>query len=441
MKNHKDSLLRENDFNLNLAISLAFIANVVFWISMAFYALLSYGFGKPGLNGHVFGALDFYDFFGLMEASGRLEIPWNSTQFGLNPWVGDSPSPYSSFGLFLFKTLSLFIPKSPQAIINSGVLFTILGVFSLCFPIFDSLKKHFLGLRFLLAFSIGVLGYPAILGFSRANLAILFVTPIYLIFKYSYNNNRHRRFVIGLSLLITSGIKFNYLPIFLLFRSRKDIFQVVFPTIISIISLYLLCFKFFPGDYLEMLKGHIRGLLSFTSREEENQLFFFNTSALSGVLTGLSIVLGFDSAIVTFFLKFTFLPGVIYLCIVAVLLATRKNPRWFIAFLLLSSIQMVPGISYPYGHTYLVVIIALAISDPDLINQIKLKKSRLTTFSNGVILIGIALIYSSDFFWLTFSEDIATSSKSLTIPLGTVLLLTLALRFPVDQKWRYFKKS
>jgi hypothetical protein len=428
---HKSS---DGSFQLGLTYIIATIVLFSYLMSMAAFTILTFAYNTQGLNGHLFGALDFYDFFGLLESTHMLDIPWTSVQFGENPWDLTWPTPYSSIGLVIFKFIASIIPSSPQAIINSAIVFNLLGAVSLSFPIYDALRNQNKIFRVLPSFIIGCLTYPAILGFSRANFAIIMITPLYLILKYARTNPKNGKIWIISSIVLTAGIKFNYLSILIFFFKENLRKTILIPSILTILLLYFLGFKFFSGDYFTMIQGHFMALSNFSYRPDEAQLVFFNTSLVAGCATFARVFFGDQNLTLDFLYSHQYLPGVIYLLVAVIILFMKRCPFWFKSFLLLSSLTMVPGISFGYSSTYLIIVLALMFSDERLEEQVKVRNKKLQAFSNFVLYTGVFLISSSDFFWLKFSPEIATSSKSLSIPLGTLLLLTFAFRLPRKSK-------
>jgi hypothetical protein len=417
------------NYRLEIATAIALITLLGFLLTMTSFIVLLFAFGKQGLNGHLFGSLDFFDFYGLMAASREIVIPWNGTTFDINPWAGDSPTPYSSIGLFIFKVIAILIPNSPQSIVNSGLIFNLLGAMSLCFPIFDSLKPYPKTQRLLIGIVISCLSYPSILGFSRANIAVLFVTPIYIILKNTFAKKPTQRYKIILSLVFVVGIKFSYAPLLLLYVVKTKRREIFYPTISLIIGMYLLSFAFFTGNIVEMISGHIQGLLSFSQRIEPAQNFFFNTSLNAGMLTFFAIVMGVESVVVIFLLNYSFVIALCYMGLVLWILIRRRCPYWYQAFLLMSVIALAPPISYAYNSTYLMAIFGLVFLDHNLHNILKSKKGKLNYFAKLMTGIGLLFISASDFFWIEITNEIATSSKSLTIPIGTILMLFTSLLF------------
>ena len=268
-----------------------------------------------------------------------------------NPWINSiSPSNnYPPLAMGIFWALSLVPYKLGLSI------FLFAAAFSLLFPIVNELRRNkaFKEYGYLLIPSI--LSVGVITSMDRGNYVSLLVTPMYLFFRM-LKEEKWGKSTLLLALLISLKV---YPALFLLVYLRRGQFSRILQVILYSVTGSLLITSLFPGHFMLNVRAIVNGIRTYHSVGPTG-LDPGNASLFGAFSRTLARLPSFNSES-QFLATHIWWLGILYLLLVGITLLIRAVPDEISLFLLVSTLWMVPPLSYHYVTSYLLVPLAFSI--------------------------------------------------------------------------------
>lgn len=333
-----------------------------------------------------------------------------------NPWINSisGSNNYPPVAMGIFWVLSL-VPYKLGLFI-----FLLLSFASLLYPIVNELRRHqaFNVYGYLLVPSI--LSVGVITAMDRGNFVALLVTPMYLFFRM-VKEEKWGKSTLLLALLISLKI---YPALLLLVYIKNRQFLRILQVAAYGIAGSLMVTSIFPGNFMTNVKTIVSSIRGYHSigpigLDPGNASLF---GAFSRTLTrfpSLGPVLQFLTAHIWWL-------GIFYLFLVGFIVLRRIIPDEITLFLTVSTLWMVPPLSFHYVTSFLLIPLALSIGKKESRSSPFLYS--LTTISILVTLLPIVIPIAqgnenamrsiSTFSWLilaiaAFSSSIRHSSERI----------------------------
>lgn len=281
----------------------------------------------------------------------------------VNPWIlGHSYPPFSMLIHLIFAWLkSSFL--GPQ---GSLLLYLLLLIVALTFPIYKSLEKMPKSFRLPTALILSVFSTAGLNNFDRGSSAA-FATPFLYLAARDYLNNNPNKVLLWTSLAALIRPQFILLSIFLIsIRAYKQLIA----SISILAGSIFIGFALWPGDRILHFRSWLEMLTSYDQYAPSQFNWPINISAgksLSRILTY------FDqkfpsyeifSSLNTWALNNFKNIGIIfaYLVLIVAGFFGSKISKSIVVVLVLSAPSLVPGVSWAYYLLFLIPITALIIS-------------------------------------------------------------------------------
>lgn len=256
-----------------------------------------------------------------------------------------------------------------------------------------------------------------------------------------YKGGRHTWAVLLTVVAISLKSYFVFFLLYPLLRGHK---RFALETAVLTLAINAILFLSFPGRPSVSFAGFFVSSSQFSNAA--NFINIYDGTSLTSLVFHLTALTRGDDAATTLFFDFEpFLsvPGLIWLIVVAVLVASRKVPFWAsLTFALLTAALAIPS-AWPYNYASLslaALYFGLGTHDPfpmrprnwlDRIDRSQVLEgagsTTRTAFLRWITLIAIVVSLTPQFFTLYGPGDVAISSYYLFTPLVTALMGLLAL--------------